>query len=544
MLSLRNLIMMCMIVITALSLSVKGQHNCVSTDSICADFDLFIEYLTATHPNVYSGYGGQPFFYRDVIACRKGLLRDSVTSVETLSERIAQMLIPLHDGHTLIYSSQNNNDTTRWLPMTFMLVEDGMVVSSLFEKYKKFVGYKVIRMGNCDIDVIKQRFETFFATENKAGAMKQLCNWGRSEKYLRRAHVIDQGADSVTLTLQSPTGKNHGITLPLLGLSDWYKISRAQIPASLNLPNENFAYTFIGDKKKMTAYLRINKVYSRDNFLFMKKNGWDYLGQLQFVYGNKKMPEDVDQAINNLPVVAEVVRNMLLEMKEKKVKDLIIDLRGNNGGWTPIVFPMLYLLYGEKMFVQKDEAQYIQRLSPLYLRKINKTLDQFNAQYEADFKLGDYIFSNNNENADVPIETYINNMMCASPEILYNQQGKPLYRPQNIVVITNENTFSAAFHTTFYLRRMGAVVMGVTSSQAPNTYMESTPFKLPRTQLQGSISNSMQLFLPPTDKRAREYTPDVVTDYNVFCKYKFDKDAVVFQAIDFLSKKNKTKKVR
>lgn len=45
--------------------------------------------------------------------------------------------------------------------------------------------------------------------------------------------------------------------------------------------------------------------------------------------------------------------------------------------------------------------------------------------------------------------------MSSVPEELRKQQGKALYTPEHIYVITNERTFSAAFHYTFYLWKWG-----------------------------------------------------------------------------------------
>ena len=74
--------------------------------------------------------------------------------------------------------------------------------------------------------------------------------------------------------------------------------------------------------------------------------------------------------------------------------------------------------------------------------------------------------------------------MSSVPEELRKQQGKALYTPEHIYVITNERTFSAAFHYTFYLWKMGATLVGIPSGQAPNTYMEQTLFRLPYTGMQ------------------------------------------------------------
>ena len=52
-------------------------------------------------------------------------------------------------------------------------------------------------------------------------------------------------------------------------------------------------------------------------------------------------------------IVADVFAKMLREMKVANSQRLIIDLRGNNGGWTMIMYAALYELYG-KRFMDTD----------------------------------------------------------------------------------------------------------------------------------------------------------------------------------------------
>ena len=81
---------------------------------------------------------------------------------------------------------------------------------------------------------------------------------------------------------------------------------------------------------------------------------------------------------------------------------------------------------------------------------------------------------------------------------------------------------------------MGAKIVGVPSSQAPNTFMEVTPFTLPRTNLEGSISNSLQLFLPADDPCAKQLTPDILLTYDDYKRYNFDNQAEVLFLLDYI----------
>ena len=62
--------------------------------------------------------------------------------------------------------------------------------------------------------------------------------------------------------------------------------------------------------------------------------------------------------------------------------------------------------------------------------------------------------------------------------------------------------------------------------------MEITPFTLPHTKLNGSISNSLQLYLPMDDPRAKQLRPDWTLAYDDYKRYGFDEQAEVLYLLD------------
>ena len=132
----------------------------------------------------------------------------------------------------------------------------------------------------------------------------------------------------------------------------------------------------------------------------------------------------------------------------------------------------------------------------------------------------------------------ISQMMSSVKDKLMAQNGQPVYTPEHVYVLTDPGTFSAAFHYAFFLSKMGATIVGVTCSQAPNTYMEMTPFELPRTGLKGSISNSLQLFLPVNDPRAKDFTPDLMPTYEDYKRYNFDDNTIPLYLLDYIAGKH------
>lgn len=176
-------------------------------------------------------------------------------------------------------------------------------------------------------------------------------------------------------------------------------------------------------------------------------------------------------------------------------------------------------------------------ISPLYMQKIGSTLDEFNKKYKTNYQYGDYDFSDekqDNESTEKIRNDFVKNIFGGVTEPVADLNGQSIYSPEKVFVITNANTFSAAFHYAFYLWKMGTTIVGVPSKQAPNTFMENTEFKLPYTGLEGSISNSAQVFLPVNDRRAKIFYPDIMLTWNDYKKYNFDKYADLLFLLDYL----------
>ncbi|MDE8697692.1 S41 family peptidase, partial [Bacteroides cellulosilyticus] len=118
----------------------------------------------------------------------------------------------------------------------------------------------------------------------------------------------------------------------------------------------------------------------------------------------KEMPADTLQAIHALPSFSGTFATILKEIKKNRSEYLIIDLRGNSGGWTPIVLATLYQLYGYKYLQEDMDTEYYRIVSPLYMNKLEVTLEEFNNRYGTDYNFGDYTFSME-EQEDVPLDT-------------------------------------------------------------------------------------------------------------------------------------------
>ncbi len=514
----------------------------IPTDSIVADFNEFVRLMEETHPDPYTNYGGRVFFRKAVMDTRKSLIDDKVTDANELAKRINAFLVPLHDGHTWMQTADNSDMMSKKAaPIRFQAINDGIIVEAIMSDHKELIGSRLIAIENIPVKEICDGLAQHYPSENEIGRLSNICQ--------DRGFMVDLGKvipnmpqDSLSYQLLTPEGKQINLNLPLVGLMEIRGMSFSRPERSTLFPGKNLAYSFVDDKKDV-MYFRSQSIMDRDALKFMYDNGWDYEGRLQNIYRymvGGDMPANPIDAIEKIPSFSGEFEKMLQEMKKNKSKNLIIDLRGNDGGFTPITLATLYQMWGDQYL--KDQSNWgaigARLISPLLLKKYNSTLEDINAESHTDLQLGDYEFEDE-ETAQGEItedvrNRFISDCMSSVKDKLTAQKGKPVYTPEHIYVLTDPGTFSAAFHYTFFLSKMGAKVVGVTCSQAPNTYMEVTPFELPRTKLNGSFSNALQLFLPINDPRAKDFYPDLMPTYEDFKRYNFDDNAIPMYLLDYI----------
>ena len=495
------------------------------------DFDYFFRAFEQTHPDPYSTFGGERKFHKKVKALRHVLSRDEGLNADRLQAEIARFLIPLHDGHTYCGQMKYSYDSeVKYLPLNLRTMTDGFFVWSALEDFKGLLGAEVLSIGGLPLDKLMDRLAEYVPSENLYGLYSAVSGWKMNSAILSLM-LDDFDGEKVEIGLRTVSGADTTAVIPLLADGEMQTASFSSMPTDHRFPSSNFEYRW-ADKERGVMAFRCSHIVSRDCLQYILDHG---MGEYEAIK-NWAFP---DTPLEEIPSIAERFGSMLAEMKEAGAQHLIIDLRGNGGGWSPIVYPVLYQLYGDEYLTTDLGCRYETRLSELYLQKNNATLEGYNEWRGTSYNIGDLMSGDYETAPDVISDSLrnaiIDSYMCLNKDMLRAQDGESLYRPEHIYVVTNEDTFSAAFHFTYMLWKMGATIVGVPSSQAPNTYMESTPFTLPNTGIQCSVSNAIQRFFPADDPREKVFWPDWAPTWEDYRRLGFDSRADLLYILERIS---------
>jgi hypothetical protein len=550
MLQMRFIVILFLSVLTAFAQTAQEQriiNRHMSYDQAVRDTRTFINLLEDTHPDPYTAYGGRIEFRRKAQAILTGLPKEGLT-VGDLAMRLNELILPL-PGHTSLYLVRrilSENDP--WLPIQFSMTADAPVLTATdLKEFEGLIGYRLAGVNGHTMEkIIQTMHHRDMRMENRMGDMRIASGVGTSRKFLL-GYFPGDDPDQVIFQLQAPSG---AIVERSVSWKErrWFQPDKCLFPQPPRWPSlpasDDPYFTKIFDQPK-AAYLRVADIMGREAYEVAWRSKNDNVRDMLKRYyeqRHKTAPEDIAAALQGVPSFFDAATRLLTEMKQRQIPTLIIDLRGNGGGWTPSVYPVLALLYGDAFYRKDFPGQYITRQSALFLQKNNSTVDEWRLKNGNPlFEPGDYDFESANDFDPGPPEGRLAKALADYKQAGYSfaaaleaLNGQPLYQPRNIVVLTDQGTYSAAFHFLYYLHHMGAKSVGVPPMQPPNAFMEVTEFTLPESKLDGSIANALQLFMPE-DPKADTFPVTHPLTWEVFRRYGLDSETALRYALDLVA---------
>lgn len=526
------------------SLAVCGAHADpiaaqTSASPLARDFEILVDLVEETHPDPYTAFGGIERFRRTAAA-----FREEAEGVETVAELHAlaqRFLARLGDGHTTMGSLSGRADgASAWGPIRLGIARDALYIRSATPALAGYIGARVLAVNNLPVAAVLDSIRVAYPSENVYGAMHRL----QRSVVRRRAGwpAVLQRKEPLQLTVATRAGDTVSLDLPFVEAQP--ELVPRDGALDLSGDNELLYGKVIRRGDVEVGYFVWNAVVSRevaagayDSNPSGAGGTFDWL--FSYLPGAERTG-DLEEDLALAPSLYDRFERLLEEMEATGAEHLLLDLRRNSGGMTPLVYPLLFMLYGDAVIDSDLEAAYDVRVSQLFLSQRGlRDIESYNARHGTDLSVGDihrgYIFRNDlslprDERRDVERFTFSG----YGAEYLEPPDDIDPRRPR-VIVLTSPSTFSAAFHLTYYLTEIGpAVTVGVPPRQAPNAFMEGTAFTLPRSRLRGTIANAVQRLYPADDPRARVFTPDFPMSWADFRRYDFDPDAEILFALDLI----------
>ena len=409
----------------------EAQNGYISKqDSLLQDYDYFFSQLEQIHPDPYSAFGGKDGFGKAVKQLRDELVNRSSLTLNEMQIEVTKLISALHDEHTYIgYDKAPKKVEDQWVPLKFKVIPDGIIVNGYTPELKSLKGAMLCEVEGEPLKSVLNRLDKLVVSENRYGLMGKACRNIGNTNILRQIFPTFN-KEQVSMKFRMANGKDTLVSLPFYPNGPFWE-NIVWTSTDERFPHKNFEYHFVDDSKQ-TMVMCINSVVSAD------------------------IPNLESYGLKSDVIVADVFAKMLREMKAVNSPRLIIDLRGNHGGWTMIMYAALYELYGKRLMDTDLDMHFATKVSDGWLKKYNTTLEQVNQDRGTSLKMSDFIEQSSN------IDSF-DWFMCADMNIIKAQNGEPIYTPKEIYVVTDVQTFSSAFHTAYMLRKMGAKVVGVPS---------------------------------------------------------------------------------
>jgi hypothetical protein len=496
--------------IEASPIVIQQEEEKISRDKLIEDTRQMAKLLETVHPQPYFKGGGKMAFHRRLQNILHNIPKDGMTR-ETYRGLLSPLVASVDDGHTYVYADGSFD----WagVPLLFYIVEKELYVSAVFvEGHKQYLGARLRRLEGIELPDLLKRTHQYYGADNEYGTLTQLGNY---ELFLAKKSVIEDiipewtDKSKIKISLLLPNGNPIDVVLPTF---KEYPNKVFRPNPGIELPPLNgreFNWGFL-DEKGNTAYLRVLTT-SKNMETFEKQMTYsDPSEDIRDLYENlyDKAPEGtIEEILAKLPSLTATYGDMVRQMKEKKSKALVIDLRTNVGGFALSADVLIYFLYGKEALIDLHRSVNIatRKLStPYFNDDPDLTLDEINALGEKyklrnfDLVTDDYDFSDPQMLEDGLLEReyarkLVEDDLKLSKTFWAEYQAgthSNFYKPDNVIVVTDSATFSSGFTFAKYFDVMGATIVGSVPSENIGQMGESFRFRLKNTNLGGSISRS------------------------------------------------------
>lgn len=507
--------------------------------------------LVHSHPDPYSTDGGAVAFHRRVAEIAEALPEDGLTERQFL-KRLRPLVASLKDGHTTLYSLEDETTSTKRSWLEWEAVEEQLVLMKVYRpEDRPFLGARLARIEGVPFAELVRRVDQVRGCDNLYHQLISLASVFRQPSLLTELLEREQMPPAIQLTLLMPDGKEREVEIPL----SENQPGEAIVPESsvTRLPTLNAAqlgWSFL-DEQRQVAYLSATSaMHYREAFEFSHATGYKmhldaHLDTTARKVVQGPLPESVEEKIAAIPSATNLLMELFTAMYEARSVHLIVDLRQCLGGNSLLGSMLIYFLYGVESLIEVVGGYQIKRYSPLYFENYQQASPE---QFQEALHNGGYDFTDERtwqriqqkglaaEDRQRAYEEYQHYFSWTPTfaQIVEQRRGEKLWTPE-VTVLTSAETFSAGFDVAVDLWQRGARIVGVPSGQAGNCFIDVLKYQLKHSGLKGGLSFKRSLRFPTDPEQGKLLRPVRELTYAYLASRHFDPHATLRLALESLS---------
>ena len=501
-----------------------------SREQLIADTRQLADILESSHPDPYINGGGRIAFHRRLHRVLNAIPEEGMTKDEYF-HLMRPFIAGVGDAHTgFLGGYEADRRHPGGIPLRLAVVEESLVVTGVVSRAQKdLLGARLISVEGVPLAELTGRQRQLRGIDNQYHCLQVLAE--QSFRYRPYMHdLLPEWKDTgrVRLELKRADGNIVDIELvPPAAQGSWIAPpSRVELP----VPGDSgFLYAFVKApaSPQEIAYLRFTHMT-----------------------GYRETREGREPLLTKLrrpPSATDTFRSMLTEMKKRRTDTLILDVRGNHGGDSLIVDILIYFLYGKETLLKMQGfgtgESGVFRYSRLYFAdRPGQSLAAINADRWVPLVEGDYEFGWSFVNGapiarrskpvgEPPGFRYLRASPTFRPEFESGTYGS-YYQPKTVMVLCDAGTISAGFSVAVCFHRLGAILVGTPSAQAPNSFGAAAVWKLRHTGIEGMVPMIAATHFPDNPEKAHVLSVDVPLTYERLASYGFDPNAEYLLALE------------
>ncbi|MCE7992423.1 MAG: tetratricopeptide repeat protein [Roseivirga sp.] len=278
-----------------------------------ADLDFLYQTLVKSHYNAYVKNG--PEVWNEHYEKLKAIIPE--LSDHELYLEFMKLTALAGDGHTNIWPISNGNFKFKMLPASIYPFEDGFYVKYAPEQYQSIVGWKVKRIGGLEVETIFKKINEFEGHENlmhrkllsnvlmvSLDILKML---GANGDQTQMVIEVEKNGKSAEASLKPVPMDYNSLSSNHTNTAHWSAMnenSETTLPLWLKHPDKAYWRQRLSDSA--TIYFQYNNVLENEEHPFK-----------------------------------EFCKSLFESIESGQTKNLIIDIRMNDGGSTPLYSPLL-----------------------------------------------------------------------------------------------------------------------------------------------------------------------------------------------------------